>query len=458
MNSSAGVLVPEHSEQVAALVASSCQAQKQMLSATDAQLDQLLDSICKQVAAQRETYCKREVVDTGIGEYAAKRHKLTLVLEGVRAQLLGVKTTGPLSADDAACVEYASPLGCILAIVPLTNPVPNSLFHILNCLKTRNSLLLSFPRKARALGQMLVEQVQALLVAAELPAQAVQALPAQTDRQWVQLAMAHPDIAVIMAAGGADLVRQAQRSGNPCYGVGPGNAPVYIARSANLAQAAAAIVNSKSYDHGIVCGSENNLVVDSAIASECLAALESAGAKILTERQKALALAHWFEPDSHRLKSKCIGRSAVELLALAGIECAPEVRLVVIPAVRSEMPQLANEKLAPLVSLFVAAAEGISWCSDILQLNGAGHTAVIYSSQPEEIADFAERVPAGRLLVNCGAVFGMMGASTAIDLSFLVGSGSYGNNISTDNLQWRHYVNTKRLLTEVNAHACQWRV
>lgn len=431
-------------------------AQKILLSATDDEIDGLVSDIANSVYERIATFAEREAVETGIGNTQDKIHKLSLVTNIVAGNLLNATVYGRLTASDAsrrtaglsnpACVEYAEPVGVIFAVSPLTNPIPNSLFKILNAIKTRNAIIISYPKRATAIGQDLITLVQDILERHGFAKTAVQCTPVPTSRDIIKAFFCHPLINLNLATGGASLVAEAQRSGKPTYGVGPGNVAALICKTADLKQTAQYIIKSKSYDNGIICGSENNLVIEQEAAGEFYRQLQSSGAAVLIAAEKVAAIKAWFDTDTGTLRKDIIGKPAKHLAQLAKISRDYPIQVMVIPTNNDDMGLLGKEKLAPILAAYECdKQQAISTCQTFLEMGGVGHTAVIYSHDPDKIHRFAEKIQAGRLLVNTPATFGMMGVTTDIPLSFMVGSGTFGNNITTDNLDWRHFVNIKRL-------------
>lgn len=415
---------------------------------SDESLDLIIEDVAKRVSDQAEFFANQTVKETGIGCSIHKQHKLKLVYKDITGNLSGVKTLGRLqNQKDTGVVEYASPIGIIFGVVPLTNPIPNSLFKALNAIKTRNALIVSYPKKATQVGNVLVSLIRQVLEEHGAPVDLLQALPVPSDRVLINQFMAHDGIDLVLATGGASLVKAAHSSGNPALGVGPGNVPAWICSDADINNAAYSVVSSKYYDHGIICGSENNLVVDQKVYPEFIDALIQQGAAVLSKDEKIRALTAWFD-DKGKLKSSILGQSANSLASLANIERSYSIKIFVITASEDDVNVLAKEKLAPILSLFVSHGDdGLALVNRFLEIDGAGHTAVIHSQDKKKIDLFARKVPAGRLLVNTPATFGMMGVSTDLPLSFMLGCGSWGGNITTKAITWKDFLNIKRLAT-----------
>lgn len=409
-------------------------------------INRLLDEISSYVKVNIEQLASEEVEATGLGDASHKKHKLSLVCYDVADQLLREKTSGRLTnKDQANIVEYASPVGVIFAVVPMTNPIPNSLFKVLHALKTRNAIIFSYPSKSRMFGARFIDNLQIILASLGFPKRLIQTAPMSATRDDVKQFMSHSDVDLVLATGGSELVKAANSSGNPCFGVGPGNVSAVIMPDTDINQAARMIIDSKAYDNGIICGSENNLVICEEIYGIFSKFLELNGAAVL-DSDESDRLENVLFDDNLRIKREFYGRPAIELSEAASIKRPHPIRLLVIPADESKK-WLAGEKLVPLLAMFRSpSAKAIDLGYRLLvQGEGVGHTASIFTNNSDAIEVFAEKMPAGRLLVNTPATFGMMGASTHFPLSFMLGSGTWGNNIMTEAVTWRHFVNIKRL-------------
>lgn len=419
-------------------------AQSSFCNWSDSDIDKIILQISEQVASREQEFANDTVAETGIGNAIHKAHKLRLVHNQVSSELIGKKTIGQITSLDCGVTEYASPRGTIFAVIPMTNPIPNSLFKILLALKTRNSLIVSYPRKATTVGSKLINLVQGILMLNNAPKNMVQVVSQPSSRAKVNCFMQHEAIDLILATGGAGLVKSAYSSGNPSFGVGPGNVPVLICPDANLNNAAESIVQSKAYDNGIICGSESNLIVDHTVLSEFSDKLKAHNAAILTAEEKSRSLRFWFDGNGS-ISEEALGKSPEVLAQLADIKRDYPIKVFIIPAYVEEYEILGKEKLAPVLSMFESTTEeGLNLAIQFLANDGAGHSAVIHTRDEDKIKTFAEKIPAGRILVNTPATFGMMGVSTKLNLSFMLGSGSWGGNITTEAITWRHLLNIKR--------------
>jgi len=427
------------------LVRRAREAQSVVARMTDEKLDEVILALVRRFRRDLSDFVRRELEATRIGNVPDKEHKLNLVLTKVFNGLHGLKTMGRIGGGQST-VEYAAPVGTVFAVCPLTNPVPNSLFKTLHCIKARNALIASYPRAAEALGTYTVGVIQDVLAEHGLPPALIQQSTG-ASRAKTQLLMTHPGVDLILATGGNSLVRAAMSSGTPAFGVGAGNVPVLVGETADVDRVAADVVQGKAYDNGIVCGSESNLIAHRAIRDGLARALEAHGAAVLDAAEAARAVETLFDAETGRVDRRFIGVTGADLAEAAGIARDFDVRLIVIPAEEGTNDFLSREKMAPILILYTVedGTAGIDMAVRQLEDEGTGHTAVVHSEDPVEIDAFAAAVPAGRVLVNTPATHGMLGETTDILVSFMQGSGTWGGNISTEPIGWRHFVNVKTL-------------
>ena len=244
------------------------------------------------------------------------------------------------------------------------------------------------------------------------------------------------------------MVEAAYSSGTPALGVGAGNAPCWIAADAAIARATALVVGSKSFDCGVICGSENNLVVDATVRPAFIVELEKAGAAVLSSDEGRRFRAHVFDAADCHLRKEIIGRPAAETAAACGVRRAYSIRLVVIPAERADLSgPLAAEKLAPMISLFTVSGddEAIVLCRSILGRAGKGHTDAIHTESEDRARRFAPEVEASRIVANAGSAQGCIGLGTGLAPSLTLGCGYLGGNSTSDNVTYSHLLNYQRL-------------
>jgi acyl-CoA reductase-like NAD-dependent aldehyde dehydrogenase len=431
-------------------VARAVAAQAVLATWPEARVEALLDAIAGAVAGQAGELAAATVAETGIGSVADKTFKNRFASLEVNRALQGRPGIGPRPPDDRGVTEIASPMGVVLGLIPMTNPVATLVFKTLICLKARNALIVSHHPAAAGVGARTVALVAAVLAEHGAPVDLLQSVE-RASRTRTAMFMRHPEVSLILATGGAAMVRAAYSSGTPAIGVGSGNVPALVCADADPAAAAAAVVESKAFDHGIICGSEDNLVVDADVAGPFQAALERAGAVVCTPEETARVAAAAFDADGH-LRREVLGQPAAAIAEAAGVRRDGPVRVLVLPLAMDQLDgPLGREKLAPLLSLFTVdgTGQGVEVCKRLLANQGAGHTAVIHTGDQALQQRFAEEVPASRVLVNGPAAHGCIGVGNGLTPSLTLGCGTFGGNSTTDNVTYTNLLNVKRLARPV---------
>ncbi len=361
-----------------------------------------------------------------------------------------MRTVGVIGRDEETkVVEIAEPFGVVAAIVPSTNPTSTAIYKILISLKARCPIVLSpHPTAARCITR--VAEVMAEAAArAGAPDGSINWMTV-TTLEGTQELMKHRDVAVILATGGMGLVRAAYSAGKPAYGVGPGNAPCYIEKSADPAKAASDIIVGKAFDNGVLCSAPNSIVVDNAVADEVKRELIRQGAYFLSTAEAGKLAAALVTPQ--RLPNpKLVGKPAPFVAEQAGfaVPAATRVLIAELEGVGRDYP-LSIEKLCPVLSYYVVAdwREGCERCIQILRYGGMGHTMSIHSQNDEVILEFGLKKPAYRIVVNTPTTHGSIGLTTGLDPAMTLGCGGFGGNITSDNISPKHLLNIKRLAYE----------
>jgi len=430
-------------------VARAAAAQRAVESWGEERVDAMLRGIAEAVASRAAELAEATVAETKMGSVADKARKNVLASVGIFQSLAGRQGAGLLAEDEARRVsEYAAPAGVIFGLVPMTAPVATAVFKTLIALKGRNAIILSAHRRAAGVSNAVGELIRGVLREHGAPEDLVQLVRGRTSRRLTARFMAHPKVALVLATGGAAMVRAAYSSGTPAIGVGPGNTPTWVTAGADAERAAQAVVLSKSFDNGLICACEHNLVVDASVRERFVAALQAAGAAVLTPSESRRFVATVADPSGHGFRAEVIGQSADRIAAFIGVKREYPIQLLVVPTegATAENP-LAGEKLSPFLSLFTVSGveEGLATCKALLAVDGAGHTAVIHASDPATIDRFAREIPAGRILVNSPALHGAIGNTSGLVPSFTLGCGTFGGNSTTDNVSYRNLINVKRL-------------
>jgi acetaldehyde dehydrogenase (acetylating) len=437
-------------QEVRDLVGKAAEAQKRFEKYDQSRVDAIVRAMAD--AAQKESprLASLAVEETGFGVAEDKHIKNTFVCERVAAYIAPLRTMGIIAEDPVRRItEIAVPMGVVAAIIPSTNPTSTAIFKCLISLKAGNGVVLSpHPSAVRCIGEA-ARVCSDAAVAAGAPEGLIGCMTMPTLEATEEL-MKHPQIAVILATGGSGLVKAAYSSGKPAYGVGPGNVPAYLDRSAHVAKAIKDVLAGKTFDNGTVCASEQSLIVDAPVDAQAVTELKRLKAFILNEEETRRLQGVAIQQNGS-LNPRIVGRSALWIASQAGIEVYPDTRALVVPlkGVGREYP-LSCEKLSPILSYYVVEGwrAGCELCKQVLAYGGMGHTLALHCRDPLIIRQFGLEKPAFRIIVNSPATHGAIGLSTSLPPSMTLGCGTYGNNITTDNITPMHLIQIKRLALE----------
>lgn len=415
------------------------------------QIDRIVGAVAAAARPRAEEFARLAVEETGFGVIADKIQKNLFASDRVYEFIRPMKTVGVVARDDAKkVIEIAEPFGVVAAVVPSTNPTSTAIYKILISLKARCPVVLSPHPSAAKCITLVAETLAEAARAAGAPEGAVNWMTTVTLAGTQEL-MQNRGVAVILATGGMGLVRAAYSAGKPAYGVGPGNAPCFIERSANVAKAANDILTGKSFDNGVLCSSPNSVVVENAVADEAKRQFIAQGGYFLSAIE-ADALAKLLVTPQRLPNPKLVGKSAIVIAQMLGITVPPNTRALIaeLKGVGRDFP-LSIEKLCPVLSYYVVAdwREGCERCKEILRYGGMGHTMSIHSENESVILEFGLKKPAFRIVVNTPTTHGSIGLTTGLDPAMTLGCGGYGGNITSDNISPKHLLNTKRLAWEL---------
>ena len=431
-------------------------AQTTLAELSQVQVDAIVDAMAAAATAQATALATLAVSETGFGVIADKVRKNLFASETVHRFIQPMKTVGVIRRlEERRVIEIAEPFGVVAAIVPTTNPTSTAIYKILIAIKARCAIVISpHPSAIRCISQV-VTIMEPAARAAGLPDGAIACMQTVT-LEGTQELMKQRDVAVILATGGMGLVRAAYSAGKPAYGVGPGNAPAYIEQTADLPKAVRDIITGKTFDNGLLCSSENSVVVDAPIADAVRSEFVRQGGYFLAPAE-ADALAKVLVTAQRLPNPALVGRPAIEVAAKAGITVPPSTRVLIAPldGVGRDYP-LSIEKLCPVLSFYVVRdwKEGCERCKQILRYGGMGHTMSIHSRNDEIVLEFGLHKPAYRIVVNTPTTLGSIGLTTGLDPAMTLGCGGFGGNITSDNISPVHLLNIKRLAYETQpAHA-----
>ncbi|MEZ2656800.1 acetaldehyde dehydrogenase (acetylating) [Aneurinibacillus aneurinilyticus] len=423
------------------------EAQQEFKGYSQEQVDRIVKAMADAAYEQAHQLARLAVEETGLGIVEHKTIKNQVGSKDVYESIAGVKTVGIVrELPEEKVVEIASPFGVIAGIVPVTNPTSTAIFKSLIALKARNAIVFSpHPSAARCTVEA-ARICQQAAVAAGAPEGIIGWIEEPTMDATEGL-MKHRDVNLILSTGGSGLVRAAYSSGKPAYGVGPGNVPVYIEKTANVAQAVRRIIDSKTFDNGTICASEQAVIADRNIREQALRAFRNSGAYILSEEEKK-KVEDVISPVRGKLNSAIVGKKAAVIAEMAGIRVPKETTLLLAEEteVGKNIP-FSIEKLSPILAFYTVNGwqEGSDLCERLLALGGRGHTLSLHTEDTEVARTLALRLPVSRILVNTPSALGAVGATTGLAASLTLGCGTFGGNITSDNLTAHHLMNLKRL-------------
>ncbi len=417
---------------------------------SQSQIDAIVDAMAAAVTPQAEALARLAHEETGFGVIADKIQKNLFASEKVYNSIRPMKTVGVIGRiADKKIVEIAEPFGVVCAIIPSTNPTSTAIYKILIALKARCPIVISPHPSAERCITRAAELMNEGARRAGAPEGAINWMTSVTLEGTQELMKAR-EVAVILATGGMGLVRAAYSAGKPAYGVGPGNAPAFVERTADVAKACRDIITGKTFDNGVLCSSENSVVLDAPIAEEAKRELVKNGAHFLSSVE-ADAVAKILVTPQRLPNPALVGKPATYIAQQAGISVPPSTRVLIaeLKGVGRDYP-LSIEKLCPVLSLYVVAdwQEGCERCIQILRYGGMGHTMAIHSRNEEVSLQFGLKKPAFRIVVNTPTTLGSIGMTTGLDPAMTLGCGGWGGNITSDNISPRHLLNIKRLAYE----------
>ena len=435
------------------LVARATEAQKKFAKFSQEQVDAIVDACAEVATAAAEPLARLAVEETGYGNVPDKIIKNRLGSVDLHSAIRGMRTVGILSEDkEKGILEVATPVGVVAAVIPSTNPTSTAIYKTLISVKARNAIVLSpHPSAIRCICEAANVMMHAALRAGA-PEGLINCM-LHTTLQGTQELMRHRDVGIILATGGTGLVRQAYSSGKPAYGVGPGNVPAYIERTADVRKAVADIIAGKTFDYGTICSAEQSIVAEDAVREAALEECRRQGAYFLSPEEAKEVADRVFRPGQTTPNPQIVGRGATMIAEIAGIKVPRETRVLIARLepnqVGREYP-LSGEKLSPILAFYSVAnlAAAIELCSRLLAFGGMGHTIAIHSQNEAAVREFGQAVPAFRVCVNTSAVHGSIGYSTNLFPAMTLGCGALGGNITSDNIGPHHLMNIKRIAWE----------
>jgi acetaldehyde dehydrogenase (acetylating) len=435
-------------QQARDLIEAAHRAQVELARFDQSKVDRICEAMARAALGEAARLGAMAVEETGFGIPADKQEKNRFASEDVWNYFKSLRTVGVIN-ETKDVVEIASPRGVVAGIIPSTNPTSTAIFKCLIAIKSRNAIVLSpHPSAARCINET-VKVVRDAAIKEGLPADAIGCMTTATI-EGTEALMKHKQTAVILATGGIGLVRAAYSSGKPAFGVGPGNVPVFIERSADVAKAVQDILTSTCFDNGTICASEQAVVVDAPVEKAVREQFRAQGGHFLNASE-ADQLAKVVATPQRHLNPAIVGKSAEVIAKMAGISIPQGTRCLLadVGGVGREYP-LSMEKLSPILAFYVedGVERGAARCFEVLSYGGMGHTAGIHTRSRDAAIKYGREMPASRICVNTPTTHGAIGFSTALPPSMTLGCGSWGGNVTSDNVSPLHLMDIKRVAFE----------
>ena len=393
---------------------------------------------------------KFAVEETGRGIYEDKITKNMFATEYIYHSIKYDKTVGVIAEnEEEGYVEIAEPIGIIAGVTPVTNPTSTTMFKSIIAAKTRNVIIFGFHPSAQKCSSRAAEIVRDAAIKAGAPENCILWIE-EPSILATNMLMNHPGVNLILATGGTGMVRAAYSCGKPALGVGPGNVPCYIDKTAKLKTSVNDLVLSKSFDNGMICASEQSVIVDREIHEEFERLMREAGCYFLSDEEThKLRSSMFIEEKGCALNADIVGKSPYNIAKGAGIEVPVDTKVLVLHenGVGIEYP-FSKEKLSPVLAYYIVENrdEGIELAEKLIEFGGLGHSAVIHSEDDETIAKFSETVKVGRIIVNSPSTHGAIGDIYNTNMpSLTLGCGSFGGNSTTSNVSSANLINVKKV-------------
>ncbi len=425
------------------------QALKEFMSFDQATIDNIVHEMALAGLDNHMKLAKMAVEETGRGIYEDKIIKNLFATEYIWHNIKNEKTVGIIKDDEAeGIIEIAEPVGVIAGVTPVTNPTSTTMFKSLIALKARNPIVFGFHPSAQKCS---VESARILRDAA------IKAGAPEHCIQWIEVPsidatnalMNHPDVALVLATGGSGMVKAAYSTGKPALGVGPGNVPCYIEKSADLERACTDLMLSKTFDNGMICASEQAVIVDEELSARFEKYMKDNSCHFLNAEETEKVTNYVINREKGGVNAAVVGKPAAWIAKNAGVNVPDNTKILIarLPDVGAEYP-LSREKLSPVLAYFVVknTEEGIEKACKMLELGGLGHSAVIHSTNDEVIKAYASAVKVGRVIINSPSSQGGIGDIYNENTpSLTLGCGSFGRNSTTQNVSTQNLLNIKRV-------------
>ncbi|CAM2801281.1 acetaldehyde dehydrogenase (acetylating) [Hathewaya histolytica] len=412
---------------------------------TEEQIDKILRNMVKVAEENAVCLAQMAVEETGFGKVEDKTYKNHLASTILYNSVKDMKTIGVINEDkENKLIELAEPVGLVMGIVPSTNPTSTAIFKAMISIKSRNAIVFSPHPSAAKCTIKAVELMRDAAIEAGAPENIISTITMPTIAATNEL-MKSKEVSIIIATGGPGMVKAAYSSGKPALGVGAGNSPAYIERTANVEQAVRNIIASKTFDYGTICASEQSIICEECNYDIVVEEFKKQGGYFMTEEETDKVCKLLFK-NGHAMNAKFVGRSPQVIAHAAGFTVPSDVKVLIGKQNGvGEGNPLSFEKLTTVLGFYTVkdCHEACELSIELLQ-NGIGHTMSIHTEDHDMVMKFA-RKPASRILVNTGGAQGGTGASTGLNPSFTLGCGTWGGSSVSENVTPKHLINIKRV-------------
>jgi acetaldehyde dehydrogenase (acetylating) len=433
-------------QEVRNLIEKARAAQKILAAMSQSQLDAITKAISDAAAANAEKLARMAQEETTFGKWQDKIIKNMFAARVVYDYIKDMKTVGILREDKVKkIIEIGVPMGVVAALIPSTNPTSTTIYKAMISIKSGNSIVISPHPSAKNCILETVRIISEAGKAAGMPDGAIGCISVPTIQATDEL-MKHKGVSVILATGGSAMVKAAYSSGNPAIGVGPGNGPAFIEKTADIPMAVKRIFDSKTFDNGVICASEQSIIVEESIKDKTECELKKQGGFFLPEADAA-KLEKFILRANGTMNPQIVGKSAQVIADIAGIKIPDGTRVLIARESRvGHNIAYSREKLCPILAFYVEK-DWESACQrsiEILMSEGAGHTMCIHTKDENVIREFALKKPVNRVLVNTPGALGGIGATTNLVPALTLGSGAVGGSSTSDNISPINLINIRR--------------
>lgn len=424
-------------------------ALEQYLTMNQEQIDSIVKNMALAGAQQHMHLAKLAVEETGRGIYEDKMTKNMFATEYIYHSIKYDKTVGIIqNNNEDDYMEVAEPVGIVAGITPVTNPTSTTLFKSIIAAKTRNPIIFAFHPSAQKSSAEAAKVVRDAAVEMGAPKHCIQWIETPS-LEATKVLMNHPGVSLILATGGAGMVRSAYSTGKPALGVGPGNVPCFIEKTADYERAATDLILSKSFDNGMICASEQAAIIEEPIYKSVVDYMKKHKCYFATKEEVKKIEPVVINPEKGAVNPDIVGKPPYVIAKLAGITIPEDTKILCceIGGVGNEYP-LSKEKLSPVLAILKAknSEEGITLAEKMVELGGLGHSSVIHSNNDSIIEDFSNRLKTGRIIINSPSSHGAIGDLYNTNMpSLTLGCGSYGRNSTTSNVSAVNLINKKRV-------------